>query len=183
MAGKTEGGKSGQGGEGAGGFMLALALVVIIGAGSGLGFGLAFPVALAPAVHGTPAADTQARPAGKDAATAPPAGDAKPQRPVADGLAEHIAALEPIIVNGAGPGRPWLRLEGAVAFATPPDKNRAAQLAEMSEDIVGFLRGTPAAQLEQATGLEFLREDLSELVRLRSKGKARRFILKSLVIE
>ena len=56
-------------------------------------------------------------------------------------------------------------------------------LKTMSEDLMSFLRTVPLSHIESAVGLEYLREDLSEIARLRSKGRARAVVLRSLVVE
>jgi flagellar FliL protein len=53
----------------------------------------------------------------------------------------------------------------------------------ISEDLMSFLRTVPLSHVESAVGLEYLREDLSEIARLRSKGRVRDVLLRSLVVE
>jgi hypothetical protein len=45
------------------------------------------------------------------------------------------------------------------------------------------MRTVPLTHVETAAGVEYLREDLTEIARLRSKGRARSIILRSLVVE
>lgn len=173
--------KAGSGGGGKG-FFIALILTVIIGMGAGAAFALAMlpkgggldgrSDAQAVSAHSA-AHDKKAHAAGKN-------GKAEKTE---NGLEEHIVPLAPVIVNVSGKGDRWLRMEGSVAFSAPPESDKAVLLAYMVEDLASFLKTTSLKQIESSTGLEFLRDDISELVRLRSKGRARRFILTSLVVE
>jgi len=160
---------------GGAGLIVALALVIIIGAGAGFGFGIFYPNATVVAPPGSVAAPAPHQPHAKDAGATPQVTGSETQL--------QVFPLDPVLVNLAGSERTWIRLEGAVAFPTTPDKEKSILLAQMSEDIAGYLRGSSIAQLQSAVGLESLREDLSELVQLRSKNRAVRFILRSLAIE
>jgi len=56
-------------------------------------------------------------------------------------------------------------------------------LKSMTEDIMSFMRTVPLIHVESASGVEYLREDIEEIARLRSRGRARSIILRSLVVE
>ncbi|MFM9940472.1 MAG: flagellar basal body-associated FliL family protein [Hyphomicrobiaceae bacterium] len=158
------------------GFLPALIVVVIMGAGAGFGLGLLQPTAVEPVAT--------AKSAQSDPASGPaPADNEKDQKRAKSEPGEHILPLDPIIVNLSGANRVWLRLEGAVALSAPMEKERVKLVGDITEDLVGYLRGTSLAQLETANGLEFLREDMTELVRLRSNGRASRFLIRALVVE
>ena len=183
MAAETE--KAAEGGDGKppsagkGGFVIALLLLAVIGAGAGAGFSLMFlraePAEHAPAAMGTPEADKAAAKgeAGKPAAA----------KPDGDGRKEQVATLEPILVTLSGPQRAWARLELGVIIADEPKDDPALLLKTITEDLMAFMRTVPLAHVENAAGIEYLREDLSEIVRLRSKGRARGVVLRSLVVE
>lgn len=165
-----------------GGAGLLVPLIVVMAVGLGAGF--AANTVLRSAFGITPSG---VAPSDKEMPAAAH-GQAKPEGGGADKRSAnepqlHIVPLDPVVVNLTGKDRSWIRLEGSVAFTTTPDKDKAILLAEMAEDIAGYLRGSSVSQLESAAGLESLREDLSELVQLRSKDRAVRFILRSLAIE
>ena len=169
-------------GAGGGGFIVALLIVLAAGAGGGFAVGTliaARPDAAAVSAGGAPQKNAAAATAPSPAQVAEMAKAAKR----GDDANEQVVPLEPILVNVGASERTWLRLEGSVTLAPGAEKERAVLVAEIAEDIAGFLRTTSLAQIESAAGLEFLREDLSELVRLRAKGRAKRFVLRSLVIE
>jgi len=55
--------------------------------------------------------------------------------------------------------------------------------AEVSNDFVAYLRTVNAAQIEGAQGLEYLTDDLTDIVRVRTHGAADRLVIKGLVVE
>ena len=62
-------------------------------------------------------------------------------------------------------------------------KESEAMIAEVTEDIVAFLRTVPLEQLEGPSGFQHLREDLNDRARVRSKGRVSELIVQGLVIE
>ena len=183
----AEGGEVKEASAGKGGFVVAVLLLAVLGAGAGAGFSMtvlksdtAGGQAKGPAAaeHDPHTAAASGKPGdGHGAAKGPDAG--------ADGDAhkEQVVTLDPILVTLAGPQRSWARLELAVVIETGEKDDRAILLKTMSEDLMSFLRTVPLSHVESAVGLEYLREDLSEIARLRSKGRARSVIMRSLVVE
>jgi flagellar FliL protein len=55
--------------------------------------------------------------------------------------------------------------------------------AEISEDILGFIRTLTLAQIGGASGLQHVREDLNERASIRSKGLVRELIIQTLVVQ
>ena len=156
------------------GLTVAIALMAIVGTTVGASFG----VLLVPKTD--PAAVRS-----ENGAPSPEVAPAKlaEVRGNRDVATDHVVALEPIITNIAGPATTWVRFEGSVVFKGAPENDRGPLPRQIAEDLMGFLRGTPLRQFETAAGMEFLREDMAELVRLRSKGRARDLIVKVLVVE
>ena len=76
-----------------------------------------------------------------------------------------------------------LRLESAVVFNEVSKVDRSVLLREMAQELVTFIRTVKLAHIESASGIEYLREDLTELIQLRSKGLARGLVIKSLIVE
>ena len=62
-------------------------------------------------------------------------------------------------------------------------KESEAMIAEVTEDIVAFLRTVPLEQLEGPSGFQHLREDLNDRARVRSEGRVNELIVQGLVIE
>jgi flagellar protein FliL len=178
MAEESEG-KAAGGGKG--GFVIALVLLAVIGAGAGAGFSLMFLNAGA-TQHDTSAGmrDLQivkgATKSGGGTATA-----AKNDTHEASKV--QVASLDPILVTLAGPQRSWARLELGVVLDGPSTPDDPVLLKSMTEDIMSFMRTVPLVHVESASGVEYLREDIEEIARLRSRGRARSIILRSLVVE
>ena len=55
--------------------------------------------------------------------------------------------------------------------------------AQITEDLVAFLRTVPLAQIQGASGFQHLREDLNDRVRVRSGGKVHELVIQALIIE
>ncbi|MFN3744314.1 MAG: hypothetical protein ACK4TL_06380 [Hyphomicrobiaceae bacterium] len=168
------------GGGGKGGFIIALALLAVLGAGAGAGFSLMFLNAGAPAQETAGAKrDLQIL----QGAAKADAGGVTAKNPASDGGKVQIANLDPILVTLAGSQRSWARLELGVILDAPSTPDDAVLLKSMTEDIMSFMRTVPLAHVESAAGIEYLREDIQEIARLRSRGRARSIILRSLVVE
>lgn len=162
------------------GILVPLLIVLVLGAGAGFGYGttLGAPPPASAARTSGQVGDADGPKRATSAGESSPMGKADVER-----LKEHVVPLEPMIVNmGSAAGR-WLRLEGSVAFAQPIKEGREALVAQLNEDLMGYLRSASLAQVESASSLEFLRDDLTEIVQLRTKGRAKRFVLRTLVIE
>ncbi len=86
------------------------------------------------------------------------------------------------VTNLAEPAESWIRVESSVVLkgAVP---NAEVALAEIRADLLAYLRTLSMAQIEGASGLQHLREDLNERVALRSKGSVRELIVESLVVQ
>lgn len=167
------------------GLMIAITLMICMGLGAGATFARLVgsnPETASPRTEQTASGSfvpAPKRTSGRHGAGSEQAGDASAH----DGSTEHIAPLEPIITNLASAGATWLRFEGLVVLSERLKDDRSALTAQISQDLLGLLRSTTLRQLETAAGLEFLREDMAELARLRSKGRARDIIIKTLVVE
>lgn len=184
----AEGGEVKEASAGKGGFVVAVLLLAVLGAGAGAGFSMTFLNADVADGPGKGAAGKQDAAASGKPGEAP--GAAKgPGAGGGDAHKEQVVGLDPILVTLAGPQKSWARLELSVVIGTGEKEekdakdDRAILLKAMSEDLMSFLRTVPLSHIESAVGLEYLREDLSEIARLRSKGRARAVILRSLVVE
>ncbi len=139
--------------------MLALLIVTLIAAGTGAGLG--FTIA-----------------------------DVKPVRPKDEAAAAARAAetgsvvrLSPIVTNLARPKETWIRLEGSLVVDGVPADKAGGLAAEVGADLMAYLRTLALPQIEGAAGLQALREDLTERVRLRSNGRARELLIETLVVQ
>ena len=95
----------------------------------------------------------------------------------------HLKALQPVVVNLAGAGKAWMRLEGAIVIEGEPGKDADLLAAQISEDVVAFLRTVTLEHVAGPNGFHNLKEDLEERARVRANGKVKAFLIQGLVIE
>ncbi len=157
------GNRAGEAGKpGRGGFIAALALLTVLAGGTGLG--------LASIVHERALRVDQTK-----AAPAP--------EPLRYMPGTSLFRLEPIITNLRHPQETFIRADIALVLDEPDEGARTRLAAEVSGDIMAYLRTLDLARLEGASGLQFLREDLSERAAIRSEGRVRELILETLVVQ
>ncbi|MGU3358994.1 flagellar basal body-associated protein FliL [Methylobacterium sp. M6A4_1b] len=94
-----------------------------------------------------------------------------------------LRSVGSVVTNLADTNDAWVRLESSVVFKTGSVPNPDVALAEIRSDIVAYLRTVSLKQLEGASGLQHLREDLNERVALRTKGQVRELIVEMLVVQ
>ncbi len=163
---------AGAGGSGGKGLVIGLAVITLLAAaaGGGLGF-LLGPKFAAAGQH--KAEKAKARAATKE-----------DLRPLFKG--DHaIIRLKPVMTNLRAPFRSWARLEGAliVKGAEMDEKTREELALMVQQDVLAYLRTLALKDLEGASNLTFLLDDLNERARVRTDGRAEEFVLLSLVVE
>ncbi|WP_407521747.1 flagellar basal body-associated FliL family protein [Methylobacterium oryzisoli] len=94
-----------------------------------------------------------------------------------------LRSVGPLVTNLVDSGDAWVRLEGAIIFKTGVLANPDVTVAEIRQDVLAYLRTMSLAQIEGASGLQHLREDLTERVGLRTKGQVREFIIETLIVQ
>ncbi|MCM5556400.1 flagellar basal body-associated FliL family protein [Pleomorphomonas sp. JP5] len=99
-----------------------------------------------------------------------------------DPLTSRLYRLKPIVTNLTEPADVWLRLDAAIVFEDEMPNSDIVS-AEISEDLLAFLKTLRVEQLEGATQLQHLREDLRDRVAIRSGGDVRDLIIESLVVQ
>jgi flagellar FliL protein len=95
----------------------------------------------------------------------------------------NLQELPPIITNLADPPDTWVRLEAAIVFDNKPEPVPHVLAGEITGDILAFLRTLTLRQIEGASGLRQLREDLNERVSIRTQGRVRELIIETLVVQ
>ncbi len=95
----------------------------------------------------------------------------------------NVRELPPIITNLGQPSETWVRLHAAIIFDPAGIEKPDIMLANVSEDILGFMQTLSLAQLSGASGLQHLREDLNDRAIVRSDGKVQQLIIESLVVQ
>lgn len=94
----------------------------------------------------------------------------------------NIHRLSPVVANLAAPEDTWVRVEASLVFdgeVANPD----VISSQVAEDMVAYLRTVSAGQLEGASGLLHLREDLNDRVAIRSNRLVRELIIETLVVQ
>ncbi len=142
------------------GSLIELAIVILLGACAGAAF-----EALRPAPG--PGMD---KPAGASS-------DAPPIQPSA------IVDLPPIVTNLGAPQDTWIRLEGSIVFDPKTLPHPEAVAGQIGDDVLAYLRTVSLRQLEGPIGLENIRQDLNERAAIRSGGKVRAFVIRTLVVQ
>nr|WP_321454794.1 flagellar basal body-associated FliL family protein [uncultured Cohaesibacter sp.] len=94
-----------------------------------------------------------------------------------------IVAIKPIIVNLAGVEKAFVRVEGSIVFKQEAKEVADVLTSQVESDISAYLRTLKVSDLEGATGLQNLREDLNQRAKIRADGNIREFILETMVIQ
>lgn len=94
-----------------------------------------------------------------------------------------VKTIPPVITNLANPSSVFIRVEASVIFDGEMPSDSDALAAQISGDSLAFLRTLSLAQIEGASGLLHLREDLTERAKLRSEGRVKEFIIQALAVE
>ncbi len=181
MSEKKDADDTGGGGKG---FVigLALATLIAVGAGGGAGFVLA-PKFAADSAAGAAKDASGAAQEGAEQEAGKKAQDGGSARKVA--LGGEIVKLQPVTTNLRHPFQSWVRLEGALLVSDEvlDEKARQELAARARQDVLAYLRTLALKDLEGASNLAFLRDDLNERARVRFKGRVSEFIILSLVVE
>jgi flagellar protein FliL len=114
----------------------------------------------------------------------PPAGADKTAEAGAPPLQPSaIVDLPPIVTNLGAPQDTWVRLEGSIIFDPRTLSHPDAVAGQIGDDILAYLRTVSLRQLEGPIGLENIRQDLNERAAIRSNGKVRAFVIRTLVVQ
>ena len=146
--------------------LIAVVVLTLLAAGGGGFLGLQiFNTVQAPA---TPPAKPQA----ETTAHAPPySGDIT------------VRELQPMLANLTSPENAWVRVQAAIIFMKKdvPEPDQLA--AQITDDLVGYLKTLSTAQLQGASGLQHLREDFNDRAAVRSDGKVREVVIETMVVQ
>lgn len=94
-----------------------------------------------------------------------------------------VKPIPPVVTNLANPKSTFIRIEASLIFEGEVPSDADALAAQISADALAFLRTVTLAQIEGATGLLHLREDLTERAKIRSKGRVRELVIQALAVE
>jgi flagellar FliL protein len=91
-----------------------------------------------------------------------------------------LVPLEPMTTNLAAPTTVWIRTEMSLLVESP----LPPELVEtIHQDLFAYLRTLKLHQIEGASGYQHLKEDLEERARLRSDGKVKQILIRTLLLE
>ena len=102
------------------------------------------------------------------------------QRAYADA---SLISLPPIITNLADPANAWVRLQTSIVVDKKSETKPEVLAAEIADDLLGFMKTVSLTQIGGASGLQHLREDLTERAVIRSQGHVRELIIQTLVVQ
>ncbi|QFU17680.1 flagellar basal body-associated FliL family protein [Microvirga thermotolerans] len=152
--------------QGKGGWLITLAVLSILATGTGGLFGLYLVSAVEKAIDEMKKSEDS-----KKAPALAYSGD----------LASK--SLAPVVTNLANGDDTWVRLESSIIFSAGAIQNPDIVAAEIRQDILAYLRTLSVSQIQGASGLQHLREDLNERVSLRTKGLVREIVVETLVVQ
>lgn len=95
----------------------------------------------------------------------------------------RLRKLAPIVANLAAPEGARVRIEASLIVGDLGEEEAMLLTSRIGEDVLAYVRTVPLAQLEGASGLKYLREDLNERALIRSGGKVRELVIETLVMQ
>ena len=104
----------------------------------------------------------------------------EPEDPAEIEKKRGLFPLPAITTNLAAPHDTWIRIELSVIFDGETD---AAIADEVHQDLLGYLRTVKLHQVEGASGFLHLKSDLEERAVIRSEGKVKGLLIKTIVFE
>ncbi len=91
-----------------------------------------------------------------------------------------LVDLAPMTTNLAAPAEIWARVQLSLVFDGPPPPGMAE---DVHQDLLAFLRTVKMHQVEGASGYQHLRADLQERAAIRSGGKVKEVLVRTLLFE
>ena len=121
--------------------------------------------------------------AGSLQATRPAEAAAPTAKPMPYAGDAELRELPPVVTNLAQPAETRLRLQVAIVFPKKATDKPEILAAQITDDIVAYAKTLTVTQLQGASGLQALREDLNDRAATRSGGKVREVIIENLVVQ
>lgn len=174
-----------------GGFIIPALMTTLIAAGGGAAFGALVlgkadkPAAVEEPEKSEKKAAKKEKKKKKDSAKKKK-GDKGDEKKAASGEViedEMIIALPTIVANLNNQSKFWLRLETSIIAKAGTKPISDATQKRLAQDIISHIRQSRLEDFEGATGLINLRSDLSEVVRIRTKGRAAELVVHGMIVE
>jgi flagellar FliL protein len=183
--------------------ILTTVIAVVVLAAAGFGAGVATRMSALPeapkstaaaeeppAGEGGPSAAKKDTPSGDHGTGSGTAAEAESpaheaaDEPAAENWAKAVVTpLDPIITNISHPKGVWIRLEGSIVTSAELEGSPKALAAQAGQHIMSYLRTIRLEQIEGASGLLHLREDINEIMRTFSGGAVHQAIITGFIVE
>jgi flagellar protein FliL len=145
--------------------IIAIIVLTVVGAGGGAALGLKIASSMNTPPELSPKSDEAKK------AVSPYGGDIE------------VRELPAVVTNLAAPEDARVRLQASIVYDRKAVSNANILAAEIGGDVLTFMRSSTLSQLQGASGLLHLREDLNERAVIRSNGEVKEFIIEALVIQ
>lgn len=163
-------------------------LLTLVGAGVGFAVGVLLKGEDAPAERPTPSAaksvseaETHGSPQAEEQNSA--AGEEETEEPEPPLDTMKVVPIPPILTTLAEPKGKWIRLEGSVLVLPAGERSLELIAEESGERILTYLRTVRLEQIDSASGLLTIRDDLDEMLKSLSNGEVRGVLIHGLVLE
>jgi flagellar FliL protein len=91
-----------------------------------------------------------------------------------------VIPLAQITTNLAAPSETWIRLEASIVVDEPPEPELADSV---HQDLLAYVRTVRMHQVVGPSGFQHLRAELNERASVRSEGKVKRVLIRTLLFE
>ncbi|MDX7952982.1 flagellar basal body-associated FliL family protein [Lichenihabitans sp. Uapishka_5] len=94
-----------------------------------------------------------------------------------------VRELPPVVANLTAPEGSWVRLQTAIVYNKTDAPQMEILSSKIADDMLAYLRTLSLTQLQGASGIQHLREDLSERAAVRSEGHVSEVMIEMMVIQ
>lgn len=163
--------------------LVVCGVISLVAAGAGFGASAMFLKVPPPAVSDAPS-DKQAASAvasgGESGHGENASKDEEVKTEIAAGDRMTVVPIAPITTNLADSQEAWIRMELALVYDGEPDEMLSE---EIHQDILAYAHTMKLYNLEGASGYQHLVQDLEERASLRSKGRVKKILIRTLILE
>ena len=165
--------------------LVIISLLTLVGAGVGFAVGAMLGEAGEPSIAATPeVAEAETGTAKNEAAGSElPVAEGETEQEPLDAAQLKIVPFPPVLTTLADPKGKWIRLEGSILIDGEGDKAPELLAEEAGEQILAYLRSVRLDQLDSASGILGLKDDLDETLTTLSGGQVRRVLIHGLAVE
>jgi flagellar protein FliL len=111
------------------------------------------------------------------------AGDSAAAKPSPYSGETEVKELPVILTNLADAAHTEVRLQASIVYKKKAVENPSVLMGQIGDDLVAFLKTLSVEQIQGASGLQNLRDDLNERAATRSQGIVREIIIETLVVQ